>query len=108
MPRYLEYSMQSFARNQEQMRQYMRETLDGLMPFNQFEEMGKQNMAFFESAMKMFAPFYSEDRDGNGAKVQPNLADTDRANRQLEEMRLRLNEMQRQLDNLTGSGGDKH
>lgn len=58
VPRYLEHSMQSFARNEQQMRTYMQNALDGLFPFNPFEEMSKQNMAFFENAMKMFAPFY--------------------------------------------------
>lgn len=58
VPQYLDHSMGSFARNQEQMRHYMRDALDGLMPFQQFEEMGKQNMALFENAMKMFTPFY--------------------------------------------------
>jgi len=113
VPRYLEYSMQSFARNQVQMRQYMRDTLDGLMPFNKFEEMGKQNMAFFESAMKVFTPFYGEDGGGTGSGSGSGMpggalpSDPGLANRQLEEMRVRINEMQRQLDALTGSDGGK-
>jgi len=57
VPRYLEHSMMSFARNQEQMRHYLRDALGGLFPFGQFEEMGKQNIAMFERTMKMFSPF---------------------------------------------------
>jgi len=57
VPRYLEVSMSSFARNQEQMRRYMQDTLGNLFPFGQFEEMGKQNLAMFERAMQMFTPF---------------------------------------------------
>ena len=103
VPRYLEYSMYSFARNQEQMRQYMRDTLDGFMPFGQFEEMGKQNMALFESAMKMFTPFYAAAVErGNGRdkgeEVKP-AGDPD-----LDELKDRLNQMQRQLDQLTRNG----
>ncbi|KAF0137653.1 MAG: polyhydroxyalkanoate synthesis repressor PhaR [Rhodospirillaceae bacterium] len=60
VPRYLEYSMHAFAQHEEQMRSLMQNALDGLFPFNQFEEMGKQNMDFFEGAMKMFIPFYGD------------------------------------------------
>jgi polyhydroxyalkanoate synthesis repressor PhaR len=57
VPRYLEYSMAGFARNQEQIRQYLEDTFGSLFPFSRIEEMSKQNMAIFESAMKMFSPF---------------------------------------------------
>src|SRR6188472_2124287 len=45
VPRYLEQAMQSFARNQEQMRQYMQGTFGQMFPFANLEEMGKQNIA---------------------------------------------------------------
>ncbi len=98
VPRYLDYTMQSFARNQEQMRQYMREALDGLMPFNQFEEVSKQNVAFFESAMKMFAPFYAE-REAGEHDDRPGPV---RAEERIEDLRNKLDQMQKQLDELTG------
>ncbi|MFI5032158.1 MAG: polyhydroxyalkanoate synthesis repressor PhaR [Reyranellales bacterium] len=56
VPQYLEMSMTQFARNQEQMRSYMQNAF-GFNPFQQFESMGKQNMAMFENAMRMFNPF---------------------------------------------------
>lgn len=56
VPQYLEMSMTQFARNQEQMRRYMQNAF-GFNPFQQFESMGKQNMAMFEQAMRMFNPF---------------------------------------------------
>src|SRR5580765_7253138 len=56
VPQYLEMSMTQFARNQEQMRRYMQNAF-GFNPFQQFESMGKQNMAMFERAMRMFNPF---------------------------------------------------
>lgn len=56
VPQYLEMSMSQFARNQEQMRSYMQNAF-GFNPFQQFETMGKQNMAMFEQAMRMFNPF---------------------------------------------------
>ena len=56
VPQYLEMSMMQFARNQEQMRHYLQNAF-GFNPFQQFESMGKQNMAMFEKAMRMFNPF---------------------------------------------------
>ncbi|TVR80149.1 MAG: polyhydroxyalkanoate synthesis repressor PhaR [Rhodospirillales bacterium] len=97
VPRYLEHTMQAFARNQEQMRDYMRDTLDGLMPFGQLEEVSKQNISIFETAMKMFSPFYSED-DEDARRGDRSAART--PNQEIEELRGRLNKIQQQLDEL--------
>ena len=63
VPQYLEMSMTQFARNQEQMRRYMQNAF-GFNPFQQFESMGKQNMAMFENAMRMFNPFGTAPNSG--------------------------------------------
>jgi polyhydroxyalkanoate synthesis repressor PhaR len=63
VPGYLEQTMIAFARNQEQMRKSLRATF-GIFPFGQFEEMGKQNMALFEQALKMLSPY-------SGGEKQP-------------------------------------
>ncbi len=55
VPRYLEHSMASFARQQEQMRRAMQQTMEGFFPFN-IEEVGKQNMAMMERAFRLIAP----------------------------------------------------
>ena len=58
VPKYLEHSMQSLSKNQEQIRNYFQTTFGGIFPFGStLEEMGKQNMAMFERAMRMFSPF---------------------------------------------------
>jgi polyhydroxyalkanoate synthesis repressor PhaR len=57
VPQYLEHMMGAFSQNQDRMRQSMQETFGGMFPFGNLEEMGKQNMALFESAMRMFSPF---------------------------------------------------
>jgi len=108
VPNYLEHTMQAFARNQTEMRGYMDETLGGLNPFGQFEEMGKQNMAMFENAMKMFTPFsgQAEGTQGNGSapatqEKQPN-ADADDPAEKLEDLQSKLNAMQQQLNQLSG------
>ena len=69
VPQYLEMSMAQFARNQEQMRKYLQNAF-GFNPFQQFEAMGKQNMAMFEQAMRMFNPFQKP--GGPGAPAAPN------------------------------------
>src|SRR5204862_6196315 len=58
VPRYLEQSMDAFARNQEQIRRSMQDAFGGMFPFGAtWEEMGKTNAALFERAMQMFSPF---------------------------------------------------
>jgi polyhydroxyalkanoate synthesis repressor PhaR len=65
VPRYLEYAMASFGRQQDQMRRTMEQTMGGFMPFppnfGNLEELGKQNMAMMERAMTLFAPFARRD-----------------------------------------------
>jgi len=67
VPGYLEQAMIAFARNQEQMRSSLRATF-GIFPFGQFEEMGKQNIALFERALKMLSPY---GREGAGQAETP-------------------------------------
>lgn len=101
VPNYLEHSMGSFARNQEQMREMMSGTFGGLAPFAPMEEISKKNMAMFENAMKMFSPFYGQDG-------QP-VSESDQAEQpaeseggDIEDLREQMLEMQRQLAKLSG------
>lgn len=99
VPRYLEHAMLAFARNQEQMRDYLRTAFDGLMPFASFEEMSKQQITIFERTMRMLTPFYGE--DPSAAEREPERRSKP-SDIQIEELRSRLNEMQKQLDELVG------
>jgi len=56
VPRYLEQALSSFARQQEQMRQAVTQTMGSFFPFG-MEEVGRQNLAMMERAMSLFAPF---------------------------------------------------
>jgi polyhydroxyalkanoate synthesis repressor PhaR len=99
LPRYLEQAMQSFAKNQDQMRQYMRNAMGGFFPFPGFEELGRQNMAMFDQAMKMFTP-------GNGQSPEPPAGDPPKPapssdKDQVDELRRQLERMQSQLNELT-------
>ena len=57
LPRYLELAMAGFARQQEQMRHSVEQTMGGFLPFTSLEEMGKQQKAMMERAMSLFSPF---------------------------------------------------
>jgi len=88
VPGYLEQAMIAFAKNQEQMRNSLRATL-GIFPFGQFEEMGKQNIALFEQALKMLSP-YARETPSPAAKGPPAAAPA----REDEDPRLRRLEAQ--------------
>src|ERR1700760_304212 len=75
VPGYLEEAMVAFARNQEQMRNNLRATF-GIFPFGQFEDIGKQNMALFENALKMMSPY---SRAARGAEPPPPKPETVKA-----------------------------
>lgn len=66
VPRYLEQAMTNFARQQQEMRAAMQETMGSLFPFN-VEEMGRQ----MERAMTLFTPFYRTPPSAPGTGAQP-------------------------------------
>jgi len=99
VPRYLELSMKSFARNQEQFRSAMTGAFGGLFPFGPLEEMGKQNLAIFERAMQMFTPF-----SATGGKDEKPAEPTEGPG-SIRELQSRVDALQRQIDAL--SRGDR-
>jgi polyhydroxyalkanoate synthesis repressor PhaR len=66
VPKYLEQALSSFARQQEQMRQAVQQTMGSFFPFG-MEEVGRQNMAMMERAMSLFAPFARTGESGEAA-----------------------------------------
>jgi polyhydroxyalkanoate synthesis repressor PhaR len=57
VPKFLEQALANFARQQEQMRKAMQQTMGSFFPFG-IEEVGRQNMAMMERAMSLFTtPF---------------------------------------------------
>src|SRR5580692_794153 len=101
VPGYLEQAMVSFARNQDQMRDTLRSTF-GMLPFGPFEEMGKQNMALFEQAMKMLSPYglngaAAEKPAAAGAPPPP----ADPEDPRLKRLETQLEALTKQLDALT-------
>ena len=104
VPQYLDYSMQSFARNQDQMRDYMSNSLSEVSPLGQFEEMGKQNMAIFENAVNMLSSMYGGGTSGPAAPKADAPAGGGGKGDQMEELKAKIDQMQKQLDRLTGGG----
>src|SRR5471030_2907706 len=111
VPQYLEMSMTQFARNQEQMRKYMQNAF-GFNPFHQFESMGKQNMAMFENAMRLFNPFAAGQPGAPGAApahmngAEPAKAETDvppgpPSEEAIDDLKRKLDELQSQLSQLS-------
>jgi polyhydroxyalkanoate synthesis repressor PhaR len=105
VPQYLEMSMTQFARNQEQMRHYLQNAF-GFNPFQQFESMGKQNMAMFENAMRMFNPFgagqppsgHANGQDTPKPEAPAAAAGNETA---IDELKRKLDELQTQLAQLS-------
>ena len=102
VPRYLESSMEAFARNQDQMRQYFKD-VSGVFPFGAFEEMGKQNMALFERAMQMFTPFAAGKGGKPGAPSAEAAAEPAKpeSSGSIDTLRQKLDDLQRQIEEIT-------
>ena len=99
VPGYLEASMESFARNQEQMRAHISETFGESFPARQFEEMNRQNLAFFQRAMDMFNPLAGA--GGGALGLDGRAADQGKQGEdEIDELREKLEAMERQLDAL--------
>jgi polyhydroxyalkanoate synthesis repressor PhaR len=121
VPRYLDQMMGTFSGNQERLRKSMQETLGGMFPTGNIEEMSKQNMALFESAMRMFSPFGVEPgkpgaRPGNseapgvGLSAAPDPKGGARSDdpESLAKLKQQVDLLQKQIDALSeGSKGGK-
>ena len=70
VPGYLDLSMESFAKNQEQMRSRLAQALGG--GTSALEAMTRQNLAIFDRAMKMFSPFAMGGEGGGDKAAAPN------------------------------------
>jgi len=105
VPKYLEQSMHSFAHNQDQMKKSMQEAFGGITPFSNIGEVGKQNMAMFESAMKMFTPFGANGTGGAQPSSSENNSpapDTEpEDNDDLSSLRDQIDAMQQQLNKMS-------
>ncbi len=113
VPSYLEASMETFAQNQERMRQ----AFGGNQPTAKFESMARSNMEWFEQAMRMFSPFGAAaggaaagaagEPSGRPAEPEPPRQEKPAADlsQDLDQLQRQLGEMQAQLERLTRGKG---
>jgi polyhydroxyalkanoate synthesis repressor PhaR len=105
VPRYLEHMMEAFSQNQDRMRQSMQETFGGMFPFGNLEEVGKQNMALFESAMRMFSPFGANAEGkppeaGGAERPEGGEKKAEGAKESLDALKAQIDQLQQQIDTL--------
>lgn len=98
LPPYLEMSMESFSKAQDQMRENMSRTFGASTPLAAFEEQAQRNMAMFQQAMKMWAPFAVPGAAGFPGGTKSTPADEDEKDEQVAELRKQMEAMQKQLD----------
>ena len=97
VPRYLEVAMETFARNQGDIRERMNQTFGGMFPVDEFEAMAERNMALMQRTMEMFAGVPATERQ---SEPKPDTGGEDEAD--VGAVLDRLDKMQAQLDALSG------
>jgi polyhydroxyalkanoate synthesis repressor PhaR len=91
VPSYLEASMENFSQHQEKMREQVRAAFGPNPALEAYESMARANMEMFQNAMRMFAPAAaapSPGAPGGGGEAKEDL----------DALKSRLAEMQKQLD----------
>ena len=95
VPGYLDLSMQSFIKNQEEMRERIAKVFGS---GNQaVEQLARQNMALFEHSMQMFTPFAKPQEASPAPAAQP----APPASTDLNDLKSQMEEMRRQLAELS-------
>ncbi len=107
VPSYLEVAMENFTSNQDQIRSNLEEAFGGMFPFQQMQELSKQNMAMFEQALSMFSPLNPGTANGETGAVKPEpgheaTAEKAESGDEMRLLRDQLDRMQAQLDALSG------
>lgn len=103
VPRYLEVSMENFARHQEQMRSYVEETVGRFFPLKQleamnpFEEVARQNIALFQKAASMFTPGVEASGPDKAESEPADERDDGKLDRELQALRSEMAALQRQM-----------
>jgi polyhydroxyalkanoate synthesis repressor PhaR len=90
VPRYLEYSIENFASEQEKLRERMAQAF-GL---HAIEDQVRKNMTFFTEAMKMFSPFGARP-DATRNETRATADDLDGLKREMAEMQAKLDALSR-------------
>jgi polyhydroxyalkanoate synthesis repressor PhaR len=93
VPGYLDASMDTFGKNQERMREQVRQAFEANPALANFEALARTNMEWFENAMRMFAPFTATLPKGPGGKPAGKEVELESLKEQLAAMQLQLNKL---------------
>ncbi len=104
VPKYLEFSMETLTREQEKYRKQLTDTF-GAATFEAMQEQARQNMALFERAFTMFAPFVKPEEGEAPAQPKPHAAAANAAtSAEIAELKAQLSAVQAQLERLSQPG----
>ncbi len=107
VPAYLDASMETFARNQENLRAQMAQAFGKNPAIVGLEALTRTNMEWFERAMRMFSPFQTGFGQQPQTPHQQAEADSDTSNSRnadLDDLKSQLEKMQAQLSRLSREG----
>lgn len=92
VPSYLEFSIESFAKDQQKFREQLSKTFGPAAAFQALQDQARANLAIFQEGLRMFTPF------GPTAEAQ----DTEgREEGEISELKRQVLDMQARLDKLT-------
>lgn len=103
LPSFLEQSMLAFAKEQERLREQMRQTfgkspmdlMSMNVPMQMIEEQTRRNIEMFQNAMRMFTP---PARPTNGTRGETGRTGGETADDDLKDLREQVAAMQRKID----------
>ncbi|MCK4862440.1 MAG: polyhydroxyalkanoate synthesis repressor PhaR [Rhodobacteraceae bacterium] len=95
VPGYLEASMDTFAKNQDDLREQMQGAVTGNPAMAGFEALARQNMEWFDSAMRMFKPPAADEAETTTDNTNQEASDVE-----LGDLKAQLAQMQDQLSKL--------
>ena len=107
VPRYLEYSIETLAQNQQKFRDQMNTAFGnnafGSAAFHAMDEQVQKNIAMFRDALRMFTPFQIPGASPDSATPAADRpAEADKP-AEIDELKRQLSEVQKRLDKLSGS-----
>lgn len=107
VPSFLEMSMESFTKSQDEIRGRLNEAFDPNVTYKNFEEQIRQNMTMFQDAMQNFSPFGSafvppagKSHDTGEAPGEETPREDSASPSDIDDLKSQLASMQAQLDKL--------
>jgi len=102
VPKYLEFSLTILTRQQEEYRKQFTDAF-GPAAFEAMQEQARQNMAIFERAFAMFAPFSKTRTEEENTAQEKSEPANPATSKEIAELKAQLSAMQDQLNRLSKS-----